>query len=262
MKALILAAGYATRLYPLTLNWPKPLLKVGNKAIIEYILEKINEADEIDEVFVVTNNKFYPSFAAWADKINRGKQIKCGKQVKEKKIKIINDGTLSNEDRLGAIGDIDFAIQKESIDDDLLVIAGDNLFGFSLQNFVDFFVRNGSSIAAFHNLKDLEKVRGKYGVGILDGTKIIDFEEKPMEPKSSLAATACYLFSKKDLPKIRMFKETSNADAPGNFIKYLAQNSEAYGFVFDDCWYDIGSFESLKEAEENLQSNEIGENLQ
>lgn len=242
IRALILAAGYATRLYPLTENQPKPLLNVGGKPIIDHILQKINAIKEIDVIYVVTNNRFYPHFKTWAKTALSTKQIK-----------IINDGTSSNEDRLGSIGDIYFTLQQEKITEDLLVIAGDNLFGFSLQKFINFFQeKNLTSVVAFRDLGSIEKVRKKYGVGILTGSRVIDFEEKPMEPKSSLASTACYLFSKKDLPKIRMFKETSNADAPGNFIKYLAQNSEAHGFVFDDYWYDIGSFESLKEAEEKF----------
>lgn len=241
MKALILAAGYATRLYPLTLNQPKPLLKVAGKAIIELILNKIEEIKEINEIFIVTNDKFYSHFVNWSNQVNSTKQIK-----------IINDGTLSNEDRLGAIGDINFTIKQENINEDLLVIAGDNLFGFSLTNLVGLFKSKESSLVALHDLKEINKVKGKFGVGILDGSKVIDFEEKPLEPRSSLAATACYVFSKSDLSHIKIFSETSSADAPGNLIKYLTKNSQVYAYVFDEYWYDIGNIEALKEAEEKL----------
>jgi glucose-1-phosphate thymidylyltransferase len=242
MKALILCAGYATRLYPLTENQPKPLLKVGGKEIINHILDKISGLN-VEIIYVVTNNKFYRHFLSWKNELDD-----------EIPIKIINDGTLSNEDRLGSIGDIHFILEQENITDDLLVIAGDNLFGFSLHDFVDFFNSNQTSIVAFRDLNDLEKVKGKFGVGILEGTRVKDFEEKPMEPKSALASTACYLFSKKDLGHVKYLVESGNADAPGNLIKHLAQNTEVHGFVFDEHWFDIGSFESLKEAEEKYEN--------
>jgi len=240
MKALILAGGYATRLYPLTENQPKPLLKVGGKPIVDYILSKIEQIDSIGEVYVVTNNKFYPHFKEWVGNLQTNKNIK-----------VINDGTLSNEDRLGSIGDLNFTIISENIDEDLLVIAGDNLFGFSLNSFVRFFrEKNNQSVVAFHDLNSLDKVKGRYGVGILEGSKVVDFEEKPLEPKSTLAATACYIFNKDDLRQVKVLVKSGNADAPGNLVKHLAMSTEVHGFIFDDHWYDIGSFESLQEAEE------------
>ncbi len=237
MEVLILAAGYATRLYPLTENLPKPLLQVGDKTIIEHILAKLEAVKSVNQVYIVTNEKFYPTFSNW------GKTIKTNL-----KLTILNDGTASNEDRLGAIGDIHFVVQKENINDDLLVIAGDNLFGFSLPKFVDFFHEKKSSVVAFHELKSLEKVKGKYGVGILKGSKVVGFEEKPTEPKSSLASTACYLFKKSDLSHLQDLIRIGKADAPGNLITHLAQTSEVHGFVFDEHWFDVGSFESLEEA--------------
>ena len=244
IRALILAAGYATRLYPLTLNKPKPLLKVGGKPIIEHLLQKIEEIKEIDTVYVVTNNRFYSHFKTWAESVTSIKQIE-----------IINDGTTSNEDRLGSIGDLYFTLKQEKIAEDLLVIAGDNLFGFSLQKFIDFFQEKNSSLVAFRDLGSIEKVRKRYGVGILNGSRVIDFEEKPAEPKSSLAATACYIFSRSDLTRVKELVEAGNADAPGNLIKYLAQKTVVHGFVFDDYWYDIGSFEALTEAEKQFAAN-------
>jgi len=239
MKAVVLAAGYATRLYPLTENTPKPLLKVGGKAIIEWILDKIAQIEEIDEIFVVTNDKFYHDFLVWKNGL-----------VYPKKIVIINDGTFSNEDRLGAVGDLNFVLQQENIDDDLLVIAGDNLFGFSLQDFFQFYKQHNTSIVAFRDLGDIEKVREKFGVGILDNSKVIDFVEKPSEPRSSLASTACYIFKKEDLQLINQLLENGGADNPGDLVKFLVANSNVNGFVFIDHWFDVGTPEALREADE------------
>ena len=237
IKVLVLAAGYATRLYPLTENTPKPLLKVGSKSIIEHILSKLETVKGADQVYVVTNDKFYPVFVDWS------------KRVKSPfKLKILNDGTKNNEDRLGAVGDIHFVVKQEKIKDDLLVIAGDNLFGFSLFDFIGFFKSKNSSVVAFHDLKDKDKVKGKYGVGILEGSKVVDFEEKPLMPKSGLASTACYFFKKSDLSHIHNLLKAGKADAPGNLIKYLAENSKVHAFVFDEHWFDVGTFESLEEA--------------
>ena len=242
MKALVLAAGYATRLYPLTKDRPKPLLKVGDKAIVEHILEKIESLSEIDEVFIVTNDRFYQHFVNWQSNYTYSK-----------KITLVNDGTLSNEDRLGAVGDLNYVINKESIDDDLLVIAGDNLFGFSLQKFMNTY--NGRSMVALRDLKDVEKVRNKHGVAVTEGSKVVQFQEKPAEPLSSLASTACYIFSSDDLLLVNSLVEQGIVDNPGDLIVSLVESSEIHGFVFDEHWFDIGSHESLKEAEEMYREN-------
>jgi|SRR3989344_6969636 len=237
MQALILAAGYATRLYPLTENTPKPLLKVGDKTIIEHILTKLEAIEDISQVYIVTNDKFYPMFKDWATKIRS-----------PFKLKILNDKTQSNEDRLGAVGDIHFVAQQEKIKDDLLVIAGDNLFGFSLLDFTYLFKKKNSSIVAFHDLKDKHKVKEKYGVGILNGSRIVDFEEKPVNPKSSLASTFCYLFPQNILSRIHFYAKEGNLDNGGDLIRWLVNNNEVHAFVFDEHWFDIGTFESLEEA--------------
>ena len=239
MKALILAAGYATRLYPLTENTPKPLLKVAEIPIIEHILQEIHTVDNVTEIFIVTNDKFHQHFEEWNQQYQSTTPIT-----------IVNDGTTSNEDRLGAIGDINFVLQKHNINDDLMVIAGDNLFGFSLAHFIDHFTQTGSSGLALLDLQDVEKVRNRFGVGVLDGTKVVGFEEKPSEPKSTLAATACYVFKRDDLGLVKTLAEQGNVDAPGNVVPWLIQHSQMHGFVFTDHWFDIGSFESLEEANE------------
>ena len=216
MKALILAAGYGTRLYPLTLNVPKPLLPVKGKPIIDHIMAKINAVEAVDEVFVVTNNKFSGHFKTWVDESGF-----------EKKVTIVNDGTLNNDDRLGAIGDIHFVIKQEKVDDDLLVIAGDNLFDFSLQELVAFFKEKKSSGVAVFDTHDKNVIAGKLGCMELDtDNKILCFEEKPTEPKSTLASTACYFFTKEDIPLFdACLEENKKLDNSGEFIKYL-MNSE------------------------------------
>jgi len=241
MKALILAAGYATRLYPLTLHQPKPLLEVGGKPIIEYILEKIDEISEIDQIYIVTNNKFKPHFDEWLNNYQN-----------KKSIKILNDGTLSNDDRLGAVGDINFVIQNENIDDDLLVIAGDNIFDFSLTELTKIKNEKNASVMAVQDLKDPNLIANKFGNITLDQeNKIVDFEEKPEYPKSSLAASATYLFTKDCLIEVNnLLRENPNLDAPGNLIKYLISKKSVYGYIVEGLWYDIGSLDQLKEADE------------
>lgn len=239
IKAIVLCAGYATRLYPLTENQPKPLLNVGDKPIVEHIVDKISNLAEVDEIFVVTNHKFYPTFQSWLRNCNY-----------KKKITVIDDGTLKNEDRLGAVGDLGFVIKEEDLDEDVLMIAGDNLFGFSLRKFYEFFQEKESSVLAFCDLKEKEKVANRLGVGILDEeNKVTNFEEKPAQPSSTLAATCCYIFSKVDIKKIRDYVEKSEKwDNPGDLAKWLADRSNLHGFVFNEHWFDIGSFEGLEEA--------------
>ncbi len=194
---------------------------------------------EIKEIFIVTNARFHHQFQVWLNHY-----------VYPKKIKLINDGTISNQDRLGAVGDLNFVLKEEEINEDLLVIAGDNLFGFSLKLFLDSFAKKQKSHVALFDIKDKEKLKKRYGTALLDKTKIINFEEKPAEPKSTLAATACYLFSKSDLKLVEQAIKIGKADNPGDLVKHLVKSSEVHGFVFDQHWFDVGSFESLEKAEE------------
>lgn len=239
MKAIVLAAGYATRLHPLTENQPKPLLDVGGKPIVEHIVDKIQEIKEVDEIFIVTNDKFHPMLRAWSLDYKT-----------DKKIRVINDGTFKNDDRLGAIGDLNFVVMEEGIKDDVLMIAGDNLFGFSLKEFLDFFKERENSVLAFCDLKEKEKIAHKFGAGVLDEEKkVIDFEEKPAEPRSTLAATCCYVFSKGDIQKVSHYvRESEKWDNPGDFAKWLMKRDSLSGFIFNEHWFDIGSFEGLEEA--------------
>ncbi len=244
LKAIILAAGYATRLHPLTKNLSKCLIEVKGKPIIEYAIRKIEEVAQVDQIFIVTNEKFSLSFEQWLQSFSSSKQIK-----------LINDRTASNEDRLGAIGDIAYVIDNEQLDSDLLIVGGDNLFEFSLVQFVNFFKEKKESVVALHYFKTKEEVTGKYGVASIDEQqKIVLFEEKPKQPKTTLAATACYIFTKEDLNELRNYiKENNIPDNPGEFIKFLAEKKSVYGFVFNERWFDIGSFESLGKAREEFQ---------
>ncbi len=246
IKALILCAGYAQRLHPLTENTPKHLLEVGGKSILEHLLEKIKPLREIDEILIITNARFHHQFAVWLNHYSY-----------PKKIRLLNDGTVSNETRLGAVGDINFALKEEGIDEDLLVIAGDNLFGFSLPDFLRFYREKLNSVVALRDLKDTEKIKGKYGAGVLEGSRVVQFQEKPLRPKSTLAASACYIFRRTDLKLVEQSIETSNADNPGDLISYLVRKSEVHGFVFDEPWFDIGSFETLEEAKKAYRRMEL-----
>ena len=219
---------------------PKPLLPVAGKPIIEHVLKKIEELDEIDKVFIVTNNKFFDNFRNW-------KRIYSG----TKPIEIINDGTLSDEDKLGATGDIDFVVSQEGINDDVLIIAGDNLFDFSLKHLHDTFKGKGASVIALYNIKDKNMASGKYGVvEIGNNGKIIDLEEKPKEPKTALISTASYLLLKEDIQQLKKYvKESKKPDNLGDFMQWLVKRKLVYGYVFEGAWFDIGSKEQLKEAD-------------
>ncbi len=239
MKAIILAAGYATRLYPLTLSQPKSLLQVGKKNMLEHIIAKVEHLKDVDVIYIVSNDKFFNDFLVWSQNFKSRKPIK-----------IINDNTTSNQDRLGAVGDINFVIEQEKIDDGVLVIAGDNLFEFSLNKFQDFQKEKDSCVVALYDIKEKEKAAGKYGVVEIDeNNKIVKFEEKPQEPKSSLVSTACYIFEKEDIPLLKKcVGEIEALDNLGDFISWLIKKKDVYGYVFDENWFDIGSHEQLEEV--------------
>lgn len=240
MKALILAAGYGTRLYPLTLDKPKPLLPVASRPIADYILDKLEKVKKIDEVLVVTNEKFSGHFDRWA------REIKFARPVRS-----INDGTLSNETRLGAIGDINLVVTKEGIKDDLLVVGGDNLFDLDLARFAEFAQSKspGASVAV-RVVKNAEKIK-KYGVVSVDkDARITDFQEKPERPKSDLAAMCIYYFPKEKLGLFSKYLNSgANKDAPGHYIEWLSKNDAVYGYRFEGEWFDIGDMESYKLAD-------------
>lgn len=239
MKVIILAAGYATRLYPLTINKPKPLLKVAGKPIINYLIEKIESIDEVNEVFVVTNNKFYDNFMQWKIKNDF-----------KKKVTVINDGTKSDEDRLGSIGDTYFVINEKNIKEDILVLGGDNLFEDGLNEIHLIFKSKKMSSIALNDVKDVELAKLLGIVELNENNKIIGFEEKPMNPKSTLASTAVYFIKNDDLMIIGECMDKGICDRAGDFVKYLSEKRDVHGFVFNKKWHDIGSFGQLERANE------------
>jgi glucose-1-phosphate thymidylyltransferase len=240
VKALILAAGYATRLRPLTDTWAKELLPVGGRPIIDSIVERIREVDEIDEIHVVTNARKAPAFEEWAT---------------DSGVVLHNDGTTSNDDRLGAVGDLRFVIERAGIDDDLLVIAGDNLFEFRLTDLVAFWRAKGDgSAVAIRDVGSRELAR-RYGIVALDeDDRIYEFVEKPDDPPSTLAATATYLFARRHVRLVDAYLSAGNVpDQPGWFVGWLQQHEPVYGWRFAGEWFDIGDAEQLLEADNRLR---------
>lgn len=242
MKAIILAGGYAKRLWPLTKHIPKALLPIVGKPIIDFIIEKIFEVNknEIDGIIVSTNLCFQNHFVYWR---------RCFSQRTKINLKIVTEPTTTEEGKFGAIGALAYLVKEEKLaSDDLLVIAGDNLFEFSLVDLVDFFKHRKQPVTAFRDLDTYDNVRGKYGVGILDeNKKVTDFQEKPKEPLSTLASTGCYIFPSFSVRKINDYLEQgNNPDATGYFLNWLCKQTgvDLYGFVFKEQWCDIGSFES------------------
>lgn len=240
MKALILAAGYAVRLQPLTLDTPKPLLTIGGKKIIDRILGKVLKVKGIDTVYVVANHRFFQNFEEWLKNY-----------VYKNKISLIDDGTVSNETRLGAIKDLELAIEKKSIEDDLLVVAGDNLFELELDRFLDFTKKHPDGVSiALYDIGDIGAAK-KFGVVKKGKDDIIaEFEEKPEKPKSTLISTGIYYFPKETLKYIKEYIGLgTKLDAPGYYIQWLIKTHKVYGFSFSQQWYDIGDIESYKRAD-------------
>jgi len=244
MKALILAAGYATRLYPLTKRFPKPLLEVEGRPIIDYIIDKLRPIPLIDEIIVVTNSKFISYFKKWA------KRLKLGKRLT-----LVDDLTKTIEGSLGAIGDMNFAINKMRIKDDLLVVGGDNLFDSELKSFLSFALqKKNSPLIGAYDIKSRLQAK-KYGVIKLDRfNRIVDFQEKPDKPKSTLAATCIYYFPKAKLKLIKEYlaSRENKRDATGFYINWLTKRSAVYGFVFEGSWYDIGDYKFYNLAKEKF----------
>ena len=248
MNVLVLAAGYATRLYPLTLNKAKPLLEVAGKPMIERIIDQLSGSRELKTIYVVTNNKFAPQFEEWAENLR-----KSGNRFD---LRIINDGSTSDEDKLGAIGDIDLVLRKVDLaSDDLIVIAGDNLFTEPLDGFVTF-ARGKRAAVAIYDVGDRELMK-KYASVVLDDEGVIThFEEKPANPQSTLAALALYYYSRDVLPLVGTYlKEGNNPDQPGRFLQWLYRREPVHTFQVGGQWLDIGSKETLEAADKLFRAN-------
>lgn len=236
MKCLILAAGYATRLYPLTENFPKPLLKVGNKTILDWLVDDIAAAGLVDQYVVISNHKFAHHFEEWAES-------------RKEQISVVDDGTETNETRLGAVRDIQFAIDALKLDDDMLVIAGDNVLDFSLTHFIRYADSKQSS-AIMRYYEAVEAKLRKCGIVEIDSDdKIISMEEKPAEPKSHWCCPPFYYYKKSDAKRIPQAIESGcGIDAPGSFIAWLATQTTVYAMEMPGSRYDIGNLESYNEV--------------
>lgn len=252
MKAIILAAGYATRLYPLTETVAKPLLPVGGRPMIDHLLDRIREVDEIEGVHVVTNHKFAASFLRWAE----ADEPLPGGVGGGLPIDVHDDGTTSDDDRLGAIGDIQFVIEQAGLEGaDLFVAAGDNLFDDSLDAYVRWWRRKGeASAVALYDVGDIDLVRKYSAVTLDDGDRLTRFEEKPQRPETTLVATATYLFHRAHVPLVRRYLEDGNSpDQPGRFVAWLVPRAPVFGYRFQGEWRDIGDAAQLLEADNRLR---------
>jgi len=241
VKAIILAAGYATRLYPLTETFAKPLLPLAGRPMLDYLLDRIREADAIDEIHVVTNHKFAAAFADWA---------------RTRDVRVHDDGTASEDDRLGAIGDIAFVIEQAGLEEeDLLVVAGDNLFDYSLADYVRWWRGKGeASAVVLYDVGSLELVKRYSSVEIDEEGRLRSFVEKPEDPKSSLVATASYIYHRSHVPLIPRYLEEGNApDQPGRFVAWLVPRAPVYGYTVTGEWRDIGDAGQLLEADNRLR---------
>lgn len=241
MKVLILAAGYATRLYPLTLTQPKPLLTVAGKPMVDYVLDNLATIPGIDRVYLVTNSKFAGHFQKWAD------HYKATKAQLE--FTIVDDGSTDESNKLGAIGDLNLVLEREKVDDDLIVVAGDNLFSESLADFGSYCRQGADPVLGVYDVGSLDQAK-KYGVVDVDQTgRLLSFVEKPANPASTLIGIALYYYPKATLPLIRQYlAEGNNPDQPGRLVQWLYPKLKVQTWSVPGTWYDIGSKETLEEA--------------
>lgn len=241
MKVIILAAGYATRLYPLTQTRPKPLLPVAGKPMIDYVLDNLSTIEGIDRVYVVTNAKFAGQFQEWANARERTEPRLA--------FTIVNDGSTDDTNKLGAIGDLHFVLDRERVEDDLIVVAGDNLFSHPLTDFGRYCREKQAPVLAVYDVGNLDEIR-KYNAITIDGDRRITFfEEKPQLPSSTITGIALYYYPRHTLPLIRQYvAEGNNPDQPGRLVQWLYPRTPFYTWPVPGLWYDIGSKETLEEA--------------
>ncbi|HZL42398.1 MAG TPA: nucleotidyltransferase family protein [Verrucomicrobiae bacterium] len=241
MKVIILAAGYATRLYPLTLTQPKPLLPVAGKPMIDYVLDNLAPIQGIDRIYVVTNAKFAGHFQKWADDYRATKS--------RLNFTVVNDGSTDDTTKLGAIGDIHYVLEHEHVQDDIIVVAGDNLFSEKLDGFGEFCRKKNAPVLALYDVGNLEEIRKYNAISVDKEGRITFFEEKPKNPTSTLTGIALYYYPKASLPLIRQYvKEGNNPDQPGRLVQWLYPRTPFYTWKVPGIWYDIGSRETLEEA--------------
>ena len=236
--AVITCAGYASRLWPLTKDTPKPLLEVKGRPILEHIINKILELPEVVRICVVTNDKFYGRFAEW-----------LGQKKFPVPVKLVNDGTRGNDDRLGQVGDIHFALESENPGGDLAVLAGDNLFNFSLLPAYELLRKTGNVVNPVWESKSYEDARESGSVVLGADGSFSEFMEKSPSPKSTLLSLGIYFFPAQKVPLIKRYiKERNNPDKMGYFMTWLMEREKVFGHVYRQKWFDIGRIESLEQA--------------
>ena len=241
MKVIILAAGYATRLYPLTLSQSKPLLPVAGKPMIEYVLDNLSPIGDLDRIYVVTNGKFASHFQQWSD----------GYRAAKAKLDfvIVNDGSTDDSNKLGAIGDLHLVLTRERVEDDIIVVAGDNLFSEKLTDFGRFCREKNAPVLAVYDVKDLEQIKKYNAITLAADGRITFFEEKPKKPSSTVTGIALYFYPRSTLALIKQYvTEGNNPDQPGRLIQWLYPRVPVYTWMVPGLWYDIGSKETLEAA--------------
>ena len=240
MKAVIMAGGFAKRMYPLTENQPKPMLKVGGRPVIDHVIEKIGKIAGVDEILVTTNIKFMDIFSGWMAGVRS-----------EKPVRLIIESAQTDEQKLGSIGALNMLVKNENIVDDMLVVAGDNIFTFDLKPFIGVCKDSDNIWIGIYDVRDVEQAK-KLGVVKIKENKITGFWEKPQNPATTLASTGIYFYPRKTFGLISEYiSNGNNPDAPGFFLQWLHKKEDVFGFVFNrpsDRWFDIGSFEALQEA--------------
>ncbi len=263
MKAVVLAGGYATRLWPITKNRPKMFLPVGERTVIDEILADLEDDPRVEDVYVSTNERFGDKFDEYLSESDFDKP------------QLSVENTQTETEKFGVIGALTQLINREGIDDDLLVVAGDNLISFHLSEFIDFFESTGTASLAAYDVGSRERAKS-YGLVELDGTRVVDFQEKPEDPQTTLVSIACYAFTADQLPLLdRYLTGDNNPDEPGWLIQWLQERDPIHAFSFDDAWFDIGTPESYLSAVEwsldgecivhedaELHNTVLGENVQ
>lgn len=248
LKAIILVAGYATRLYPLTLDKSKALLPINGIPIITYITKELNKIEEIDNIFVVSNSKFADDFYKWHAEV---------KNISRIPIEVIDNGTSSKEERRGAIGDIHYTVeQKGIVNEDIIVIAGDNYFTYDLKDYYNFYKQVNKDCVCVKEVNNINILR-QFAVAVIDeNNKIIDLEEKPQNPKSNIGAYASYIYKKETVELIKKYlDEGNNPDSPGYFVQWLYKLKDVMAYKMKGECYDIGTFESYEEVQNLFKVN-------
>ncbi|HEX6490151.1 MAG TPA: nucleotidyltransferase family protein [Gaiellaceae bacterium] len=244
LKAVILAAGYATRLYPLTLDQPKPLLQVGGRPILERLLEQLVPIEGLEEVYLVTNARFADHFREFA-------AARPGLPA----LRVVDDGSTGDENKLGAIGDLELVIRGQGLDDDLLVAAGDSIFTESLAGLVSAGLERQAPVIALYDVGDLEAIKRYSSIVTDEQGRIVEFEEKPERPRSSLAGVALYFYPRFVLPLVATYlAEGGNPDQPGRLVEWLYRRVPFYTWRVPGRWYDIGSKETLAQADREFSA--------